>query len=132
MIITFAGTPLNAGGRESPSGLRISVRRMVQVAPVLRSAAAKLFARGNRVWSISFSLAIEYANHGAAIAAIVEIEALLGEQGDLVLEAIGTGGAAQTITFENAVLESVEPGLLGRTTFYAYVFHASNRKDLTP
>lgn len=132
MIARYDGEELNEGGREGLSGLSVTHTRQVQVAPILRATKAKVFARGNRVYSITFSFAREYATLEEAFDTAIQLGENLAASGDLEFEQTGDNAAVQSTFFEDAVLQSITPVPLGKTYILSFAFIAHSRKVIQP
>lgn len=128
MRAIYDGQELNLGGREGIGNLTITVSRQVQVEPILRSDKVKVFARGNRVWNISFSFAREYETLEEANDAACELLENLPSSGDLELEVTGDNAAVQSTIFEDAVFAGGAPANLGKTIVIALSFVSHSRK----
>ena len=93
MQIFIGNFPLAAGGDEAPENLRINGRRQVQTAGFLRAAGAGVFARGDRVNTISFAVTREHASYGAAEGFLFSHAATLPAGGALAVICEDAGGA---------------------------------------
>lgn len=131
MIARYAGQELNAGGREGLAGVAPSYQRQVQVAPILRAAAPKIFARTNGFWTVNFSFAKEYDTLVEAHEEATKFCEELPDSGDLELEETGDSAAVQSTIYEGAVFQGAVPTQLGKTFVISLSFVARNRK-VTP
>lgn len=120
MTITFAGKQLADSSDPlimGPASLQLGGRQANDVAEFAAAAAVGVWPRGNRARSCSFSAHEVFASHAAALAAAAARLGELATQGALVL----TDGTT-TITGADAVIDTVEPGVLGVGCTFAYTF----------
>lgn len=111
--VTLAGT-----GREGAQDFALSFADAIQSAAPLRAAAVKLYNRGNRLTSLSWTTARSHANQPTAEAFMFSHAAAItsGLTGSLVCTP--DGGAAKTFT--GAVVRISASRHLGLTTIHTY------------
>ena len=84
---------LAAGDDESPENLRVNGKRQVQTAGFLRAASAGVYARGERVNTISFAITREHGSYGAAESFLFSHAATLPASGTFTALCEDAGGA---------------------------------------
>jgi hypothetical protein len=100
MEITLGTTKLCHGASRTqdqwcgPQGLRVSSQRQSQPAPRIRAAQAALFARGNRLETVSFTVTMRCASVSAAASAIVGLPASIPASGALTVGGTSYGPAS--------------------------------------
>jgi len=124
MKITFSDVVLADGVNTHVSGLRFDGRRQVQEAQLLRASAAKLFNRGNKSLSISFSVSASWATLREAELAALALWDELPEEGSAVITC-GNDGDTDTLTFGDAVLESLGAVQVGVRIVYNFIIRAA-------
>jgi len=130
MEVTYAGIALNSGNRESPANLSVSVSRVVQSTALTRASHAKIYARKNSIYSISFSITYQKEDLRATQDFVARIDEWLPFQGELVFTPTDSGGLMQDITYERATLETVSAQSIGISAIVSFTFRAENRKQL--
>ena len=106
--------------REWPDELRINGRPLVQEAQFLRAQKIKMFARGNRKTTVSFTVKRLHDSIQAAQVFMIQHYNLLPSEGTLRLKMISDSGGAQNLTMEDSVLGAVLYWHVGKTTFFRY------------
>ena len=81
MQILIGNFSLTAGGDGSPENLRVNGQRQVQTAAFLRTASAGVFARGDRVNTVSFATTREHASYGAQVSYAAQASAVAADEG---------------------------------------------------
>lgn len=126
MKITF-GTLILARGTnqaESPSDLKIRMKKQVQLVPVVRSETIQMYDRGNFQVEVQFSLV---KHHNSSIEAItyslqhpVEIRRAYGDV-QFIADVDDTFG----FRLENGLIQSAEATPVGKTSYHRYEFVGS-------
>ena len=111
---------LAAGGDESPENLRVNGRRQVQTAVFLRAASAGIYARGERVNTITFAVTREHASYGAAESFLFSHAATLPAAGALTLLCEDAGGAQVRYVARASAVTADEGTQRGVTTTHVY------------
>lgn len=126
MVITYGATTLchgadnTVGKATGPNDLSISFQAEVQNKRAIGAADVSLAARGNAVYSISFSTYTEYASIAAALAAILALDAALRvDDGASAKLTIGASSWAE------AVVTGFNASLIGCTLAVSYAFTAA-------
>ncbi len=111
-LVALAGT-----GRQGDAELTLSFADQVQVAPLLRALKAKVFHRGNRVYSVGWSTTREHATTQAAEDFLItHAEAITPATGTLTF----TKADATTWTLNPAVVAISSSRRIGVTTIHTY------------
>ena len=111
---------LAAGGDQSPENLRINGQRQVQTAGFLRAASTGVFARGDRVNTLSFAITREHASYGAAESFLFAHAATLPASGTLTAICEDAGGAQVRYTAQASAIRADRGTQRGVTTTHVY------------
>ena len=111
---------LAAGGDESPENLRVNGKRQVQTAGFLRAASAGVYARGERVNTISFAITREHGSYGAAESFLFSHAATLPASGTFIALCEDAGGAQVRYVAHASAVTADEGTQRGVTTTHVY------------
>ncbi len=120
MKILIDNFSLTAGGDGSPENLRLNGQREVQTAAFLRAAGAGVFARGDRVNTISFAVTREHASYGAAEGFLFSHAATLPASGALTAICEDARGAQVCYAAQASAVRADEGTQRGITTTHVY------------
>jgi hypothetical protein len=110
--VTLAGT-----AREAENDFALSFADQVQVAALFRAVKAKIFHRGNRVYSVGWSTTRQHASESAAESFLINhAEAITPATGTLTF----TKEDATTWTLNPAVVAIAGSRRIGLTTTHSY------------
>ena len=111
---------LSNGGEESPKVLSINGQQRVQGVPLLRGSVAVVYARGNRVNTVAFSVTREHPSPGAAEGFLFLHAATLPTSGALTFLCEDAEGAAVRYTAAASAVASDKGTQLGLVTTHQY------------
>ena len=120
MKIQIANFWLCEDGQLAPNSLRINGRRQVQIAPLLRALASKVFNRLNTVTTISFSVVREHATTRAAEEYMLQHEVDIPDTGIVTFLCPDANQAESTFYFDAGVLDTTEASQIGVSTEHSY------------
>lgn len=120
MQIFIGNFSLAAGDGESPENLSINGKRQVQTAGFLRAADAGIFARGDRVNTISFAVTREHASYGAAEGFLFSHAAALPAGGMLTVICEDASGAQVRYAAQASAVTADAGTQRGVTTTHVY------------
>lgn len=123
MKITLAAQVLGDDPGTPVSGVKINGEEVLDVADLVRSAAKKIFDRGNQVNTLTFSVRRTFSSVAVAQAWALAHGSMLTKSGTCVVSC-GAGDGDETVVLQNAALRSWSPeyqGRCGRCT-YTIVF----------
>lgn len=125
--IQYGSIWLATGGRESPAGFQINGQQTVQIAPILRSATAGVYGRGNKYLTITFNITRQHASVAAAQTFLWTHALTLPKSGTAVFYQDNE----DTVVVADAVLTAFEQSYTGRSTKHIYTLAGRSAEVVT-
>jgi hypothetical protein len=130
MKIIFESYELSAGGKGSPVGLSVSGQKQIDTPSFLRATNAKVYDRGNKLYTLSWEQRREFVATGEAEAFML-LHAANVPDGQGTCTITTEGGA--TITLTGAVLQIPNATRqTGVSTYHTYQLIASDMAGTVP
>ncbi len=104
----------------SPDSLRVNGKRAVQVAPLLRAEAAKVFNRMNTTTTVSFAVTREHADARAAEEYMIAHEAAIPDSGIVEFICHDESGGESHFYLDTGALEATDANNIGCSTTHSY------------